>query len=593
MLTPILDDKTTDWITRALRAYGQIAVLAGSAISIWKPSSLPTAPALRDAIINSLFRGNHLLADLQAELEHQLLKSPANVPIRLETVLDEIDQHVAETIPRCISVLATGEPNLIHHAIADWIMSGRVSVLYTTNQDTLVERALESRGAMRDQDFTVATPATPRRLCGLPIIKLHGTIDDPKSIRTTFTQVGQQLPPRMTEELEENLSRYPFLVIGYSGQDLDIRPCFFRAKLCDVFWIEKPGMTNDTHLARALNKGGQNITLHEVDLFLFPVATRLENGSELGKDRAFAIASQVAVQIPAGKLALICSRLVFRSAESSAKIRLQKQCLMRAARTPEVSDSPNLRWRIPRYRGEENRLRSTFFFRNIAAVCFCQRSAREARHAGNWFGQITGLCEAGESMNMFGLGLSSTAYGLGLRFYFRPALFTLRWMRKPPKDTGLVEWASLKDLVHFDIARAYLGIGKYQKAEVRMRRLASTSVSSSVRGHCHRFLALCCARKGDFSPARDHLDQASEHFRYLEKDTETADVLRNRASVELLDSRFPDAMVSARTALAKYRSGRIRRGEVRARVLLSMIMACQRLPSLISSRIFKRIVTGL
>jgi hypothetical protein len=43
------------------------------------------------------------------------------------------------------------------------LIYGTIKILYTTNQDTLIERALELRGAQRDRDFTVVTPAFATR----------------------------------------------------------------------------------------------------------------------------------------------------------------------------------------------------------------------------------------------------------------------------------------------------------------------------------------------------------------------------------------------------------------------------------------------
>ena len=209
MVKPILDDKVTDWVRHSLDAYSQIGVLVGSAISIWEPSCLPTALALRDSIIRALFRKNRLLADLEVELEHHLFTTSGETSLRLETVLEEIDSHIPGILPSFISVLASGEPNTIHHAIADWILSGTISILYTTNQDTLIERALELRGARRGSNFTVVTPDSQTIGLPSPLVKLHGTIDDPKTIRTTFTQVGQQLPFYVTERLENDLTQFP------------------------------------------------------------------------------------------------------------------------------------------------------------------------------------------------------------------------------------------------------------------------------------------------------------------------------------------------------------------------------------------------
>ncbi len=126
---PILDTQVTEWMKRNLDTYGQIGLLVGSAISIWMPSSLPTAPVLRDSIVKALFHKNYLLTDLRAELEHQLLRGAGYSALRLETVLEEVDLHVPRTVSSFISVLKSGEPNAIHHVISiDSLRPNRCSI---------------------------------------------------------------------------------------------------------------------------------------------------------------------------------------------------------------------------------------------------------------------------------------------------------------------------------------------------------------------------------------------------------------------------------------------------------------------------------
>jgi hypothetical protein len=367
----------------------------------------------------------------------------------------------------------------------------------------------------------------------------------------------------------------------------------FRAKLRDVLWIERPGLFSTSHLATTLKKAGQNITPHEADLSRFDMSSLLQNGSHVGADRATAVAFQVAATIPAGTLALICSRVIDRSTEMPMKRRLQQQCLMRAGQTTDVRNNPSLRWRIPFYLGQEHRFRATFFLRNIAALYFCRRAAYEAGVANDSFGEIVALCGTGESVDMLGLGVLPIAYRAGLRFCFRPALLVVRRAKRTPNRKTTIRLVAQEQLVEFHIARAYFATGRLGKAALRMRWLAQRGVSSFIRGHCHRFLALYYASTGHFDEARTAIEHAFEQFHYLEMDIEAADTMRNRAAVELLERKFPDAIKSTRDAIAKYRKGGVRRGEVRARALLAIIRACQRLPLLLSSRIVRRIATGL
>jgi hypothetical protein len=590
---PFMNHDVATWVDTNISKHGGFGILAGSAISLWKPSSLPTAVALSNSIIRAVIEKNRLIDDLRADLETQILRDPGNDPLRLETVLEEIDLHYPGHVPAFVSVLADGAPNAIHFAIASWIMSARVKAFYTTNQDVLIERALEEKGCGRGSAYRVATPETDNDDSLFHVVKLHGSIDEPDSLRTTFTQVGRQLPLSVRAQFEKDLAQLPFLVVGYSGEDIDIRPSFLGSNLCDVLWVVHPHVATGSHFAHVLLEAGKNIRLCKCDLAELVTATPLENESSLGAKQAAAAASRVASNIPAGCLTLICSRIIRQSPESRNKKSLQDECLARAASTSEVNDDPNLRWRIPHYCGEERRFRSIFVFGNITALRFCLRAAREAQQDRNPMGRVIALCGAGEAIDMMGLGVVPMAFRLGFRYGFHPALAALQEATKTPDKRKLAQLDALTQYVAFYIARGHLANNDLKLAADQLQRLADTGVSAFIRGHNHRFLALIRAREGDFPRARNHIKSSLDHFGYLEMSIESADTLRNCASVELLAKNFPQAIKNVEKAIQNYRVEGIWRGMLRGYILLIVIILCRNLPCLLSWKRLSRAIAGL
>jgi hypothetical protein len=71
----------------------------------------------------------------------------------------------------------------------------------------------------------------------LPLIKIHGSIDEPDSIITTLQQVGRGLTPSKGKVLKRLLNRDVFLFLGWSDSDIDLSPALMGgglncARLC-------------------------------------------------------------------------------------------------------------------------------------------------------------------------------------------------------------------------------------------------------------------------------------------------------------------------------------------------------------------------
>ena len=112
----------------------------------------------------------------------------------------------------------------VHAALAELAARGRLIAIVTTNFDRLIEIALHGRGvayqvysdAARFEEL--ATPGS-QPSDALPIIKIHGSIEDASSLVDTLRQRMVGRPPALNAALRLLLERAPWVFIGSSGAD--------------------------------------------------------------------------------------------------------------------------------------------------------------------------------------------------------------------------------------------------------------------------------------------------------------------------------------------------------------------------------------
>ncbi len=128
-----------------------------------------------------------------------------------------------------------GEPNVNHIFLAKLAKSGNLNVICTTNFDTLIEKSCENEGLVRNIDFNVYS--TDQQFDEidwsnnekLKIIKLHGTVEDKKSMSITLRQVSKHFLSNSRKKVVSNIfsgnNEKNTLVLGYSFSDIfDISP---------------------------------------------------------------------------------------------------------------------------------------------------------------------------------------------------------------------------------------------------------------------------------------------------------------------------------------------------------------------------------
>jgi tetratricopeptide (TPR) repeat protein len=215
----------------------KMVIFYGAGISINSPSNLPSAIAIRKVIIKYVFGDTPIPIDARDRLELGYVRSQ-NVTsqylhLPFEAFLEDVIKH-SSLFDTLVEIFRSGNPNKNHHLIAFLLMKGYVQVAITTNFDVKVEQVLENKGWKKGRDFKVVFKesdfhATILDSTNIPtIIKVHGSVEDVTTIRTTisniyrkeFLQTRSRLITHVFSELENDI-----LMMGYSCSDeFDINP---------------------------------------------------------------------------------------------------------------------------------------------------------------------------------------------------------------------------------------------------------------------------------------------------------------------------------------------------------------------------------
>lgn len=202
--------------------FGQLAIFCGAGIS--RNSGLPLANELISYLLDKLFKENG----------NKYTEEIKNSNLPFEAFIETLSERI--TIAEILDIFKDGKPNTNHIWIAKLSKYGYIKTILTTNFDLLIEKALEQEGLKRNKDFNVYFIEEEFSKIdfinlgdNINIFKIHGSIEDINSIRTTLKAVAN----KVLSEKRMALIRYLFLggkhkniiVLGYSCSDeFDITP---------------------------------------------------------------------------------------------------------------------------------------------------------------------------------------------------------------------------------------------------------------------------------------------------------------------------------------------------------------------------------
>jgi len=197
-----------------------LTLFCGAGIS--KNSGLPLANELKKYILGKL--------PLNQKDVDEVMNSTLPFEVFMKSISESTD------IFKILNMFADGQPNINHILVARLAKMGYLNTIFTTNFDLLIEKALESEGLKENVDYQryydeehFSSVDLENSGDGVRIFKIHGTIDDIDSIRTTLEAVAS----KTLSDKRWKIVRYLFstgrhkkvLILGYSTSDeFDITP---------------------------------------------------------------------------------------------------------------------------------------------------------------------------------------------------------------------------------------------------------------------------------------------------------------------------------------------------------------------------------
>jgi hypothetical protein len=232
---------------KALFTGQKITVIAGSGISIWKPTNLPSGISVGQSLFRVLFEQIPELANHSAGLEPLFRQLP------FENIMEACPENAL--LRQLLKQLYnTRRYNSIHELLAQLITAKTLNGAITTNYDCCLEEALTdaARNAASNQVTRVVTETDALNLLlGQQVLfKIHGTADDVAGESLVF-QLGQEgaLPSWKRSLLHRITDASTLLIIGYSGLDFDICPNLRELNVNQIVWNYR-SETEITHNAR-------------------------------------------------------------------------------------------------------------------------------------------------------------------------------------------------------------------------------------------------------------------------------------------------------------------------------------------------------
>ena len=538
-------------------------LFVGSAISVWRPSNAPSATGMKDAAIRALEQLYGLSGVVRLDVSSILGPSP-----RLEWVMEELWEYLGDSTLDLLSIYDRGRPNGLHLYIARQFMAGRIRRIYTTNQDTFIERALSVLGWEVGDQYAVILPGEEAhsvhasRPC---LLKLHGSTANPASVRTTLRHVGLGLPSQLHEALLSDLNREAFCFVGYSGLDIDIRPVLSESNPRCIHWYERPGADVTHHFASLLESRGKDVRVEALDIAQPPAPSpyaRLTMAApcDTALDARINDILTHELAVTPVDAAFVLSRL-FRLGNNQGQRELCLSfCLANLGRLREA-------WRVHYDLGAISLFQAKGLVKPVRALRDSSVAAQLALKAGHLYGYAKARIGMGSAIDMLFHGECSVVSAASLCGVYLPLLRKMPFASLSEDDNAFLLYEAL-----FRVGRAYTKLKRRGRAKrVLGALLRAAPGPRDYRGHAARFLASIYSEEGKYREAEHLLAIAREEFVYREMDVELADVARGEAELCVRQGDLDLARHKAIGAIRTYRSRPNPRGIAKARRLLVRI----------------------
>jgi hypothetical protein len=207
----------------------RLTVIAGAAISLAAPSSLPDVRAFLDMFTVALSQVDPHPADLRSL--NRLLWERVPFERLMQAMFDVLADSAPQFVPNLLAAIYDCRvSNGNHCALAERLVDRRIHLVLTTNFDELCERADPCiRRVVTEGEFTALADELERDALAVPTVAhLHGSVSVSGSLVALMSQVGKTIEGPRRRVLENVLTNGTLLTVGYSGRDQDIGPVLQR-----------------------------------------------------------------------------------------------------------------------------------------------------------------------------------------------------------------------------------------------------------------------------------------------------------------------------------------------------------------------------
>jgi tetratricopeptide (TPR) repeat protein len=205
-----------------------IVAFVGAGASAMPPSNLPTWNQFNTLLLESLcerlaaYSGDRQPTTQMLGVFHQRRDRTQFFAPDFQAQL--IEDEIGKEYFKVWRSLEPAEFGPVHQSLAELAARGALAAIVTVNFDRLIEAALTARKVKFDVWHDAARfDSLPARLetettC-VPVIKLHGSIEDSDSLVDTLRQRVSGRPPELMQGLAMLLRRHHWVFLGFSGAD--------------------------------------------------------------------------------------------------------------------------------------------------------------------------------------------------------------------------------------------------------------------------------------------------------------------------------------------------------------------------------------
>ena len=211
-----------------------LVIFCGAGVSMVPPACLPSWWQMNEQVVQALARqiepicGQERAADWVRQINAR--RDSRHFPPEFQAEI--ISRHYGAAYFRVLECLDGDEPNAVHLAIAALARSGQVRAIVTSNFDRLLEIAFRKLDVPLDVHFEAAhfeklardLEESSSRQSRCQLLKLHGSVDDHRTLVDTLAQRMRGFSPAISDCLRLLLRRHYWLFLGYSGGDLEGNP---------------------------------------------------------------------------------------------------------------------------------------------------------------------------------------------------------------------------------------------------------------------------------------------------------------------------------------------------------------------------------